>query len=55
MQNQDFTLIEDYVTGLKAILYLKNELPNWNGQSPPTIVNQKGKPIISISYKNEVR
>lgn len=53
VQNQDFTLIEDYITGLKAMLYLKNELPNWNGQSPPTIINQKGKPVIPINYTNE--
>ena len=47
VQNQDFTLIEDYVLGLKALLYLMVHEPTraWNGQSPPTIRHQKGKPI----------
>jgi len=35
------------VTGLKALLYLKNleQVKDWNGQSPPTLKHQKGKPI----------
>ncbi|XP_012284888.1 dihydropyrimidine dehydrogenase [NADP(+)] [Orussus abietinus] len=47
IQNQDFTLIEDYVTGLKALLYLKSleQVNDWDGQSPPTIKHQKGKPV----------
>uniref|UniRef100_A0A6Q2YP30 Dihydropyrimidine dehydrogenase [NADP(+)] n=1 Tax=Esox lucius TaxID=8010 RepID=A0A6Q2YP30_ESOLU len=47
VQNQDFTLIEDYCLGLKALLYLKSidELQDWDGQSPPTIRHQKGKPV----------
>lgn len=47
IQNQDFTLIDDYVTGLKALLYLKSleQAKNWDGQSPPTFKHQKGKPI----------
>ncbi|XP_048457497.1 dihydropyrimidine dehydrogenase a, tandem duplicate 1 [Rhincodon typus] len=51
VQNQDFTLIEDYCTGLKALLYLKNikELQNWDGQSPPTTSHQKGKPAPKIA------
>ncbi|XP_001604620.1 dihydropyrimidine dehydrogenase [NADP(+)] [Nasonia vitripennis] len=47
IQNQDFTLIEDYTTGLKALLYLKSvgHLKGWDGQSPPTFKHQKGKPV----------
>lgn len=48
VQNQDFTLIEDYCTGLKALLYLDQRLPKWDGQSPPTFKHQKGKPTTSI-------
>ncbi|XP_034946599.1 dihydropyrimidine dehydrogenase [NADP(+)] [Chelonus insularis] len=49
IQNQDFTLIDDYVTGLKALMYLSTleQTKNWNGQSPPTPKHQKGK-ILSI-------
>ncbi|XP_054014586.1 dihydropyrimidine dehydrogenase [NADP(+)] [Hylaeus anthracinus] len=47
IQNQDFTLIDDYVTGLKALLYLKSlrQVKDWDGQSPPTFKHQKGKPV----------
>lgn len=47
VQNQDFTLIDDYISGLKTLLYLKNieELHDWDGQSPPTVKHQLGKPI----------
>ncbi|XP_063062842.1 dihydropyrimidine dehydrogenase a, tandem duplicate 1 [Engraulis encrasicolus] len=47
VQNQDFTLIEDYCLGLKALLYLRSldELRDWDGQSPPTAPHQRGKPI----------
>ncbi|XP_049806556.1 dihydropyrimidine dehydrogenase [NADP(+)] [Schistocerca nitens] len=50
IQNQDFTLIEDYVTGLKTLLYLRSieELSSWDGQSPPTEKHQKGKPVVSL-------
>ncbi|XP_075219147.1 dihydropyrimidine dehydrogenase su(r) [Lycorma delicatula] len=50
VQNQDFTLIEDYVTGLKAHLYLQSleDMADWDGQSPPTPVHQKGKPVKKI-------
>ncbi|XP_046913747.2 dihydropyrimidine dehydrogenase su(r) [Dermatophagoides farinae] len=50
VQNQDFTVIQDFITGLKTLLYLKS-LNNeeydkkWNFQSPPTPIHQKGKPI----------
>ncbi|KAG7199458.1 hypothetical protein KM043_014084 [Ampulex compressa] len=47
IQNQDFTLIDDYVTGLKTLLYLQSlsQAKDWDGQSPPTFKHQKGKPI----------
>uniref|UniRef100_A0A8C1SHS8 Dihydropyrimidine dehydrogenase [NADP(+)] n=1 Tax=Cyprinus carpio TaxID=7962 RepID=A0A8C1SHS8_CYPCA len=50
VQNQDFTVIEDYCLGLKALLYLKSieELHDWDGQSPPTIRHQKGKPVPRV-------
>lgn len=50
VQNQDFTVIEDYCTGLKALLYLKSieELQDWDGQSPPTARHQKGKPVPTL-------
>ena len=55
IQNQDFTVIEDYITGLKALLYLKANPPPeslaWEGQSPPTTKLQKGKPVMTL--KNE--
>lgn len=51
VQNQDFTLIHDYVTGLKTLLYLSSieSLKIWDGQSPPTLAHQKGKPVKSQS------
>ncbi|KAG8436764.1 hypothetical protein GDO86_007740 [Hymenochirus boettgeri] len=51
VQNQDFTVIEDYCTGLKALLYLKSidELQDWDGQSPPTVRHQKGKPVPKLA------
>ncbi|KAE9548824.1 hypothetical protein FO519_007960 [Halicephalobus sp. NKZ332] len=47
VQNQDFTVIQDYCTGLKALLYLKGveSLKNWDGQSPPVQKHQLGKPL----------
>uniref|UniRef100_A0A671MFC4 Dihydropyrimidine dehydrogenase [NADP(+)] n=1 Tax=Sinocyclocheilus anshuiensis TaxID=1608454 RepID=A0A671MFC4_9TELE len=50
VQNQDFTVIEDYCAGLKALLYLRSleELQDWNGQSPPTARHQKGKPVATL-------
>eukprot|EP00088_Acartia_fossae_P032309 TRINITY_DN3308_c0_g1_i6.p1 TRINITY_DN3308_c0_g1~~TRINITY_DN3308_c0_g1_i6.p1 ORF type:complete len:1069 (-),score=295.18 TRINITY_DN3308_c0_g1_i6:247-3453(-) len=50
IQNQDFTVIEDYITGLKALLYLSSieGLEDWDGQSPPTARTQKGKPVVSV-------
>ncbi|XP_060248802.1 dihydropyrimidine dehydrogenase [NADP(+)] isoform X3 [Meriones unguiculatus] len=51
IQNQDFTVIEDYCTGLKALLYLKSieELADWDGQSPAIMSHQKGKPVPRIA------
>ncbi|XP_070797175.1 dihydropyrimidine dehydrogenase [NADP(+)] [Pituophis catenifer annectens] len=50
IQNQDYTIIDDYCTGLKALLYLESleELQDWEGQSPPIIQHQKGKPVPKI-------
>lgn len=51
VQNQDFTVIDDYITGLKTLLYLKSidELKDWDGQSKPTVPHQLGKPVASLS------
>ncbi|XP_023660318.2 dihydropyrimidine dehydrogenase [NADP(+)] [Paramormyrops kingsleyae] len=51
VQNQDFTVIEDYCLGLKALLYLKSteELSGWDGQSPPTFRHQKGKMVPKVN------
>ncbi|XP_046405599.1 dihydropyrimidine dehydrogenase [NADP(+)] isoform X2 [Ischnura elegans] len=50
VQNQDFTVVEDYITGLKTLLYLNSidELKDWDGQSPPTMVHQKGKRTFTL-------
>ncbi|KAK6179258.1 hypothetical protein SNE40_011661 [Patella caerulea] len=50
IQNQDFTVVEDYKSGLQTLLYLKSikELHDWAGQSPPTPKHQLGKPIPKI-------
>ncbi|XP_042900300.2 dihydropyrimidine dehydrogenase [NADP(+)] [Parasteatoda tepidariorum] len=50
VQNQDFTVIDDYVSGLKSLLYMQSQphLNDWIGQSPPTPKHQKGKPVIDI-------
>jgi dihydropyrimidine dehydrogenase (NADP+) len=41
IQNQDFTVIQDYITGLKALLYLESredlKKNGWIGQSPPKV------------------
>lgn len=52
VQNQDFTLIDDYCTGLKALLYLDGRLAGWDGQSPPTFKHQLGKPVMSLYDSN---
>merc|ERR1719357_582881 len=50
IQNQDFTVIDDYITGLKALLYLKSvsDLDDWDGQSPPTARTYRGKDVVTI-------
>lgn len=50
VQNQDFTVIEDYVTGLKCLLYMESckDFDNWDGQSAPTVKHQKGKPVPRV-------
>ena len=50
IQNQDFTVIQDYTSGLKAMLYLQTveELGDWDGQSPPTPRTYKGKPVLKV-------
>ncbi|XP_071451994.1 dihydropyrimidine dehydrogenase [NADP(+)], partial [Hetaerina americana] len=50
VQNQDFTVVDDYITGLKTLLYLRNieELKGWDGQSPPTSIHQKGKKTFPV-------
>eukprot|EP01111_Echinosteliopsis_oligospora_P010363 TRINITY_DN3210_c0_g1_i1.p1 TRINITY_DN3210_c0_g1~~TRINITY_DN3210_c0_g1_i1.p1 ORF type:complete len:857 (-),score=256.39 TRINITY_DN3210_c0_g1_i1:580-3150(-) len=37
VQNQDFTVVQDYITGLKAYLYIqsRSDLAGWDSQSPP--------------------
>lgn len=50
VQNQDFSVIQDYCSGLRALLYLKANAPPhngrlWDGQSPPTQKTQRGKPV----------
>ena len=49
VQNQDFTVIDDYITGLKTLLYLKSTdaFNDWEGQAPPTPKHQKGH-IIQV-------
>uniref|UniRef100_UPI001939D4E7 dihydropyrimidine dehydrogenase [NADP(+)]-like n=1 Tax=Styela clava TaxID=7725 RepID=UPI001939D4E7 len=51
IQNQDFTLIQDYVNGLKALLYMQSseEYKSWNGQSPVTPRHQLGKKAYNMS------
>ena len=51
VQDQDFSIISDYITGLKALIYLHNRhdliKKGWMGQSPPVLKMQKVK-----HYKN---
>merc|ERR1712064_63505 len=50
IQNQDFTLIDDYVIGLKTLLYMQTleGVDDWDGQSPPTARTYKGKPVVEL-------
>ncbi|KAL1497004.1 hypothetical protein ABEB36_008036 [Hypothenemus hampei] len=52
VQNQDFTVIDDYISGLKALLYLDGRLSGWDGQRVPTIKHQKGKPVQPLYDTN---
>ncbi|XP_013169290.1 PREDICTED: dihydropyrimidine dehydrogenase [NADP(+)] [Papilio xuthus] len=55
VQNQDFTVVDDYITGLKALLYLRSlGLDGWTGQSPPTHKHQKGKPVQTLMDEGKV-
>ncbi|XP_046578093.1 dihydropyrimidine dehydrogenase [NADP(+)]-like isoform X1 [Haliotis rubra] len=51
VQNQDFTVVQDYISGLKTLLYLQSldQLHNWDGQSPPVPKHQKGKPVPRVA------
>ncbi|GFR62738.1 dihydropyrimidine dehydrogenase [NADP(+)]-like [Elysia marginata] len=48
VQNQDFTVVDDYITGLKTLLYLRSvrRFATWDGQSPPVQKHQMGKPVL---------
>lgn len=48
VQNQDFTVINDYKTGLQTQLYMKSrgDLSDYKQQSAPTPKHQKGKPQV---------
>lgn len=47
---QEFTVIDDYITGLKANLYLKTleHCKDWDNQSPIIQPHQKGKPLPDL-------
>lgn len=50
VQNQDFSVISDYTSGLKALLYLRSakQSDRWMGQSQKVKAKQqRGKPVIS--------
>ena len=52
VQNQDYTVVQDYISGLKCLLYMKGmsslgEMTKWDGQSPPTPVHQLGKEVVT--------
>lgn len=51
IQNQDFTVVQDYISGLKALLYMRSsqEYAAWDGQSPPTPAHQLGKKVIRVA------
>lgn len=49
IQNQDFSIISDYISGLKALLYLRSskEAGKWSGQTyKNSLKQQKGKVVI---------
>uniref|UniRef100_A0A0K0DYG4 Dihydropyrimidine dehydrogenase [NADP(+)] n=1 Tax=Strongyloides stercoralis TaxID=6248 RepID=A0A0K0DYG4_STRER len=55
VQNQDFSVIGDYIIGLKALLYLNSietfQHNGWDGQSPPIFSHQMGKRILIENTK----
>ena len=55
IQNQDFTVVDDYLSGMKALLYKQSvqELAEWNGLSQPTLRHQKGK-HVSVKLEKEI-
>ena len=63
IQNQEFTVIQDYISGLKCLLYLKAKegIEKWEGQSPPTIKNfietikPKGKRLPRFGHFQQER
>jgi dihydropyrimidine dehydrogenase (NADP+) len=48
VQNQDYTVINDYTTGLKALFYKlsRSDLDDWTGLRAPTPKNQAGKELL---------
>lgn len=49
IQNQDYSVISDYVSGLKALMYLRHskQADRWMGQTPKTSVKQqRGKAVV---------
>jgi dihydropyrimidine dehydrogenase (NADP+) len=57
VQNQDSTVIEDYLSGLQALIYLKSrsDLANWNGQfHRVTPSHQQGKVVHPIDGSGEI-
>jgi dihydropyrimidine dehydrogenase (NADP+) len=48
VHNQEFTVVQDYITGLKAYLYMQTrpDLAVWDGQSPP-------KPVVPKIYEGK--
>lgn len=60
VQNQDFTVIQDYITGLKCYLYMQSrpDLAIWDGQSPPqpkVPEVYKGKHLPKFGHYQEER
>jgi dihydropyrimidine dehydrogenase (NADP+) len=48
VHNQDFTIVQDFITGLKCYLYMKarEDLKDWDGQSPPKDIAKTAKNVI---------
>ncbi|KAG9510041.1 Dihydropyrimidine dehydrogenase [NADP(+)], partial [Fragariocoptes setiger] len=56
VQNQDFSIIDDLTSGLRALLYLRSsrQAHRWRGQRllQPFVARQRGKPVHSINGSN---